>query len=155
MQNLYLLQPRQRCGDSSTQTLHAPISITITPPPLPVGASLHCDGGKSYVVVKFRDATASRADPSPCLDKQDAAEKIGLHVEAIEAAHVARRINAAKMRAGQGRAIDDNHRAFKSSLILRGAAGVRVVSKRFYRAIPLRLEYSLWSMSGIRCKSTN
>jgi hypothetical protein len=38
------------------------------------------------------------ADASPFLDKQDAAEKIGLHVEPVEAVHVAGRIDAAKVR---------------------------------------------------------
>jgi hypothetical protein len=33
----------------------------------------------------------------PFLDEQDAAEKIGLHVEPLETVHVARRIDAAKM----------------------------------------------------------
>jgi hypothetical protein len=36
------------------------------------------------------------------LDKQDAAKKIGLYVEPIKAAHIPRRIDAAKMYGGHG-----------------------------------------------------
>jgi arginine repressor len=38
-----------------------------------------------------------RADASPFRDKQNAAEKIWLHVEPGEAVHVARQIDAAEM----------------------------------------------------------
>jgi hypothetical protein len=42
-----------------------------------------------------------RASTRP-LDKQNTAEKIGLHVEPVEAAHVAGRIDAAKVQGVHG-----------------------------------------------------
>jgi hypothetical protein len=42
----------------------------------------------------------------PFLDKQDTAEQVRLHVEPVKAAHVARRIDAAKMHGGHGTSLE-------------------------------------------------
>jgi hypothetical protein len=74
----------------------------ITPPSLALGLSLQGGGGKGFVVVTLGDHAPVRADASPLLDMQDAAEKIGLDVEPVEAALVARRIDPAKIHGGHG-----------------------------------------------------
>ena len=48
----------------------------------------------------------ARAYASPFLHKQDAAEKIGLHVKPIKAVHVAGRIDAAKMQGGHDASLE-------------------------------------------------
>jgi hypothetical protein len=58
------------------------------------------DVGKRRALAALRRTRAPshrRREASPFLDKQDAAEKIGLHVEPIEAVYVARRTDAEKM----------------------------------------------------------
>jgi hypothetical protein len=43
-----------------------------------------------------------RADASPFLDQQHAAEQVRLHIEPVEAAHIARRIDPTKIHGGHG-----------------------------------------------------
>ncbi|MGO9235617.1 MAG: hypothetical protein ACLP4V_16705 [Methylocella sp.] len=59
-----------------------------------------------FAVVRLGHHVPVCADASPFLDKQDTAEKIGLHVEPIEPAHVPRRIDAAKIRSGHGSSLE-------------------------------------------------
>ena len=46
--------------------------------------SLQGGGGKGFAVVRLGHHAPMRTDASPFPDEQDAAEKIGLHVEPIE-----------------------------------------------------------------------
>jgi hypothetical protein len=66
-------------------------------------SSAAASAAKGFAVVALDHHTPACADAFPFLDEQNAAEKIGLYVEPIKAAHVARRINAAKMHGGHGR----------------------------------------------------
>jgi hypothetical protein len=70
--------------------------IAVTAPSLVLGLSLQGDGGKGFAVEKLGHYAPLCADAPPFLDKQDPAEKIGLHVEPIEAVHVLRGVDAAK-----------------------------------------------------------
>ena len=60
----------------------------VTPPPLALGLTLQGVSGKGFVVVTLGNRAPLRADASPFLDKQRAAEKIGLDVEPVKAAHI-------------------------------------------------------------------
>jgi len=66
-------------------------------PPAAPGLSLQGDSGKSLTVVRFGHHAPMRADTSSFRDKQNAAEKIWLYVEPVEAVHIARQIDAAEM----------------------------------------------------------
>ena len=77
--------------------------LGVSAPPLALGLTLQSVGGKSLAVVTLGHDAPPRANAAPFLHEQHAAKKIGLYVEPIEAAHVARRINAAKMQSGHGR----------------------------------------------------
>jgi hypothetical protein len=59
-------------------------------------------GGKGFAVVTLGHYAPVRAEASPFLDKQDAAEQVRLHVEPVKAAHISRRIDAAKIHGGHG-----------------------------------------------------
>ena len=86
---------------------HSPAVLRrVFSPSLARGLSLQGDGGKGFAVVRLGQHAAMCADASPFLDKQDAAEKIGLHVEPIEAVHVARRVDAAKMQGIHGGSLE-------------------------------------------------
>ena len=55
---------------------------------------------------KVRHHAPMRADASPFLDKQNTAEKIWLHVELVEAVHVARQIDVAEMYSVHGSSLE-------------------------------------------------
>jgi hypothetical protein len=59
----------------------------VTTPPLAFGVFMQGDGGKGFVVVPLGHDSPLCADAAPFLDKRDAAEKFGLHIEAKEAVH--------------------------------------------------------------------
>src|ERR1019366_10535062 len=95
------ISPRsQNSPDASTAARKCARWPALTP--FALGLSLQGDGGKGFTVVRLGHHAPVCADASPSLDKQDASEKIGLHVKPIEAAHVARWIDAAKMHGVHG-----------------------------------------------------
>jgi hypothetical protein len=71
-------------------------------PSLALAQLLQSCASKRFVVVALGHHVPARAYASPFLHKQDAAEKIGLHVKPIEAAHFARRADAPKMHSVHG-----------------------------------------------------
>jgi hypothetical protein len=62
--------------------------------PLALGLPLQGDVGKGFAVVMLGHHAPLFADGPPFLDKHHAAEKIGLRIKPIEAAHVQRWIEA-------------------------------------------------------------
>jgi len=70
--------------------------------PLTFDVSLQGIGGKRFAVVRLGHHAPVRADASPFLGKQDSAEQVRLHDEPVKAAHVGRRIDAAKIDGGHG-----------------------------------------------------
>jgi len=73
------------------------LNVPISALSLAVSLQLQSVGGEGFAVERLGHDTPVRADASPSFDEQNAAEKIALHIEEIEASQVARRINAAKM----------------------------------------------------------
>ena len=73
------------------------LPFRVSPPPLALGVFMQSSGGKRFIVVRLGYHAPLCADASPLLHEQDAAEKVRLHAEPVEAVHIARRIDAAKM----------------------------------------------------------
>ena len=65
---------------NSKVSLHKSFRDLITSPHLALGVLLQSSGGKGFGVVRLGRHAPARADASPFLDEQDAAEKIRLHV---------------------------------------------------------------------------
>jgi hypothetical protein len=79
----------------------------ISPPSFPFGLSLQGFGGKSLSVVMLSHDAPARANASPLLHKQHAAEEVVLEAELIEAAHVACGVDTMKC---DGAHDSDHHR---------------------------------------------
>jgi hypothetical protein len=75
---------------------NADLILNIAAPLLLRGLQMHGREGRGFVVVSLGLDLAARADTPPLFHKQEAAEQVALDVEAVEAAHVPRRIDAAK-----------------------------------------------------------
>jgi hypothetical protein len=70
--------------------------VAITPPPLALGLPLQGCEGRGFLFEPLGLDLAARADAPPLLHQEKAAEQVRLNAERIEAAHVPRRIDAAK-----------------------------------------------------------
>jgi hypothetical protein len=90
-------------ADTTTRKPATRLSSKISATAFPFGLALQGDDGQRFGHVPFVEHAPTRADAAPFLHNSEAAEQIGLHVEPIEAAHVARRIDAVEMYAGRTR----------------------------------------------------
>ena len=63
------------------------LPFRVSPPPLALGVFMQSSGGKRFIVVRLGYHAPLCADASPLLHEQDAAEKVRLHVEPVEAVH--------------------------------------------------------------------
>jgi hypothetical protein len=104
----------------------------IPAPPLALGLPPQGVKGEGFAVEGFHRHAPACADAAPLLDKQHAAEQIRLHVEPIEAVHVAGRVDAAKMHGvhGASLAIVIGSNEYPLDLVERHFFGAAVVKLR-------------------------
>jgi hypothetical protein len=81
--------------------------LVISAPPLSLGLAPYGGEGLCLGRVPFANqAPAARADAASFFDDGETAERVGLHVEPMEVAHVARWIDAVKMHGVHAASLD-------------------------------------------------